>query len=75
MNHPIRIEAAGILLRPSGHGWVVGYYRKGEKRERIRRPQYTHRLARAVGLFLTLLEGTVGEGRAGATAQLVSFHA
>ena len=67
MTHPVRIEAAGIVLRPSGCGWVTGRYtnytREGKERERIRSPRYTYRLARAVPKFLALLEKSGREAK------------
>lgn len=64
MRNSVRIEAAGVVLRPSGYGWVVGCYRRDKKRkERIRGPRYTYRLARAVPVFLELVESMGCEAR------------
>lgn len=77
MTYPVRIEAAGVVLRPSGYGWVVGRYskytHKGKERERIRGPRYTYRLARAVPVFLEMVEATGCEAR-GVTELLSLFR-
>ena len=71
MSHPVRIEAAGIVLRPSGHGWVVGRYRKYKSGERVLQPRYTYRLAKAVPWFLELLEAERSKARG--VAELLSL--
>lgn len=63
MASSIRIEAAGILLRPSGHGWVVGRRRNYKSGERIGQPRYTYRLARAVPKFIEMAEAKGCEAR------------
>lgn len=63
MTHPLRIQASGIVLRPSGHGWVVGRYTKGNGMERVRIPYYTSRLSAAVPKFLEMVEETGCEAR------------
>lgn len=63
MTHPLRIQASGMVLRPSGHGWVVGRYTVGNGMERVRIPYYTSRLSAAVPKFLEMVEEAGCDGR------------
>ena len=74
--HPVRIEAAGVVLKPSGQGWVAGSCQmreiKGSMSERVLDPSYTNKLSSALPLFVSKLMKALQKGGTRAKARELS---
>lgn len=71
----MRIQVEGIVLRPSGHGWVVGRAKprviKGADTEEVISPNYFARAAWALAYFIRRVYDECGGEPQGQTRQIL----